>query len=110
LAALLRSLSALDIYSYKYGIIRVDKVIHLLFCDQLFPRSVMFCMTKSLSALKKLDGKMKSSYDKAMELCSNLEKQSGSKIIEYGLHEYINDLQVEMNELSLQIGMDYFSY
>ena len=56
-----------------------------------------------------LDGGFKNPAEKAIgELRSHVEFAEVSEIIDFGLHEYLDNLQIKLNKLSELIDSTYF--
>ncbi|WP_291784714.1 alpha-E domain-containing protein [Cecembia sp.] len=111
--ALLKSVTAFNTYRRLYGNIEPSKVVEFLLLNKYFPRSVFYCLREAESCLHKISGNggqgYRNSAEKAIgELRSNLEFTDVSEIIETGLHEYIDSLQLKINQVSNKIHSNFF--
>ncbi|MDP5169019.1 MAG: alpha-E domain-containing protein [Bacteroidia bacterium] len=113
-AALLKSVSAYSIYRKEYGPITPGQVIEFLVLGRNFPRSIFFCVNTSLESLKEVSGVANGrKYNQAEKLLgamrSKVEYREISEIIETGVHEYLDVIQVEINQVSNAIFDTFIS-
>lgn len=111
--ALLKSVTAFNTYRRMYGNIEPAKVVEFLILNKYFPRSVFYCIREAESCLHKISGLADSGYknsaEKAIgELRSNLEFTDVEEIINMGLHEYLDQLQIKINDVSNKINTNFF--
>ncbi|GEO22972.1 hypothetical protein CQA01_35060 [Cyclobacterium qasimii] len=111
--ALLKSVTAFNTYRRLYGNISPSGVVEFLLLNKYFPRSVFFCLKEAEQCLYKISGANGDGYtnsaEKAMgELRSKLEFDDVNDIISSGLHEYIEHLQIKINNISNKINDNYF--
>ncbi len=109
-ASLLKSASAFEPYRKKHNVIEYDKVIEFLVMDKFFPRSVKYSVKRAYEMLKRIDKKRKSdSLIKIKELNAKLNVVSSEQIKNFGLHEYLDFIQQELNTIGNNIYTDFFS-
>ena len=96
-AALLKSVSGYNAYRRLHGAIDPHKVVHFLTLEKLFPRSILYCVEKAESCLRKIGS-----------LRSELEFNDVEDIIKYGLHEFLDGTQKKLNKISDGIYQKYF--
>ncbi len=113
-SALLKSVSAYSICRKQFGLITPVKVIEFLVLDRRFPRSIFFCIDNSLDSIKALSGPSENRrYNLAEKLLgamrSKLEYREISEIFDVGVHEYLDVIQVEVNQVSDAILQTFFS-
>ena len=106
--ALLKSVSAFNTYRRFYGRIRPEGVAEFLVLNRAFPRAIYFCLTEAENCLHAISGNHQRGYsnkaEKLMgELRSQLEYDDISDVIGHGLHEYLDYLQIRINEISMAI-------
>ncbi|WP_460512784.1 alpha-E domain-containing protein [Cyclobacterium sediminis] len=111
--ALLKSVTAFNTYRRLYGNISPSGVVEFLVLNKYFPRSVFFCLKEAETCLYKISNSSGEGYsnsaEKAMgELRSKLEFDDVNDIISSGLHEYIEHLQIKINNISNKINDNYF--
>ena len=112
-AALLKSVSAYDMYRKKYGKLNAPSIAEFLILDKEFPRSMLACLIRaeqSLQALSGIDVGFTNSAQKQIGLLkSQLEYADINDIIEKGMHEYLDDFQQKLNKASTAIYDSFFS-
>lgn len=111
--ALLKSVTAFNTYRRLYGNIEPAKVVEFLLLNKYFPRSVFYTIREAENCLKRISGNDGSGFHNSSEkvigeLRSNLEFTDVEEIIRFGLHEYIDTLQVKINSISEKINENYF--
>lgn len=110
--ALLKSVTAFNTYRRLYGNIEPSKVVNLLLLNKYFPRSVFYCLSEAEICLNKIsgngDGRINSAQRKIGALRSKLEFDDVNEIMSKGLHEYLDDLQLKINNVSNSINENFF--
>jgi uncharacterized alpha-E superfamily protein len=111
--ALLKSVSGYNFYRRFYGKIEPVNIVELLVLNKYFPRSVFFCLTHAENCLRTLSGTTEKGYTNTAEkalgaLQSRLEYQDVNEVISSGLHEYLDALQVKINNISDAIHDNFF--
>ncbi len=107
--ALLLSLDAREAYHRTHGLIDRDNVIHMIVLNPTFPRSILFCLQSALQSLSLITkGVQGEPHNELSALCEQLESLSGADIVETGLNEFIENLQLEMNNINSRI-FTYFN-
>jgi uncharacterized alpha-E superfamily protein len=112
-AALLKSVSAYDMYRKKYGKLTPYGISEFLILDKVFPRAMLRCLMHAENSLYKITGGGVG-YSNIAEkrigiLKSQLEYEEISAIFDYGLHEYLDDFQRKLNSVSEAIFDTFFS-
>ena len=96
-AALLKSVSAYDMYRKKYGKLTPFNISEFLLIDKNFPRSILGCLIYAENSLQAITGNNQGFKNEAERrlgmLKSQLEYADMKDIFELGLHEYLDDLQ-----------------
>jgi len=113
-AALLQSASALEMYRKRYGRISPRSVVEFLLLDMEFPRAVRHCMRAAEDSLRAITGTISGSYVNRAEqrlgrLCANLDFTSTDEILAIGVHEFLDQLQSEINEVGEAIFEAFFA-
>ncbi|WP_258103519.1 alpha-E domain-containing protein [Marinoscillum sp. MHG1-6] len=112
--ALLKSVSAFNAYRRNYGTIMPSNVVEYLVLDSKFPRSILFSLSNAEECLHEIsDSRGRSGFSNRIEklignLRSDLEFAEVSDVINFGLHEYMDNLQQKINTLSEAIFEQYF--
>tara|TARA_R110002050_G_scaffold261556_1_gene401585 strand:- start:46839 stop:47825 length:987 start_codon:yes stop_codon:yes gene_type:complete len=112
-AALLKSVSAYDMYRKKYGRLTALNISEFLILDKTFPRSILCCLIQaeqSLYAITGNSGGFSTSAEKQLgKLKAELEFTDIEDIFNGGLHEYIDDFQERLNAISVHFYDSFFS-
>ncbi|MEN2283268.1 alpha-E domain-containing protein [Algoriphagus sp. SE2] len=111
--ALLKSVTGFNSYRRLYGNIDPAGVVEFLVLNKYFPRSIYYCIKEAESCLLAISGNNSGGYqnsaEKAMgELRSKLEFAEVGEIINIGLHEYLDSLQLKINHISNQVNDNFF--
>ncbi len=110
--ALLKSVSGFNAYRRMYGKIKPVAIVDYLVLNRYFPRSIMFCLTNVEDCLHEIS-ESKRGYSNAAEkaignLRADIEFADVNDIFKMGLHEYLDDLQTKLNDISNHIYDQYF--
>ncbi|MFN3679820.1 alpha-E domain-containing protein [Thermosynechococcus sp.] len=113
--ALLKSASAYEMYR-KRGSHRITPagVAEFLILDAEFPRAIRFCLLQVEKSLYKITGTPLGSWQQPVErqlgrLRSQLDYLTIDEIIGQGMHEFLDHLQQQMNEVDTQIFETFFT-
>lgn len=112
-AALLKSVSAYDMYRKCFGKLTTANIAEFLILDSEFPRSMLCCLQFAEQSLFLITGNTKG-YSNSAErklglLKAQLEYADIHEIIHSGLHEFLDNFQYQLNEVSLAIFETFFS-
>lgn len=109
-SALLKSLSAFEMYRKKHRKISSHKVVNFLLFNEAFPRSVLHCVASSLRALEHL--KERNTESKAAleinRLVDWLRQSSMDDVLRIGLHNYIDNIQLRLIASIAEIHSTYY--
>lgn len=113
-AALLKSVSAYDMYRKKYGNLQPKSIVEFLVLDKLFPRSISRCVNQTEFSLyqicgDRINGYMNSAEKKAGIIRYELEYSDINDVFDKGLHQYLDGIQIKLNSLSDEIYKTFFS-
>jgi uncharacterized alpha-E superfamily protein len=113
-AAVLRSASAFEMYRKRHGRIAPQGVVEFLILDREFPRAIQFCLLAARESLHAISdtplGTFRHPPEKLLgQLCSDLSFTSVEEIIHQGLHEYLDELQTDMNQVGAGIVETFFA-
>ncbi|GAA3597639.1 alpha-E domain-containing protein [Flavivirga amylovorans] len=110
--ALLKSVSAYDMYRKKNGKLTPIGISGFLILDREFPRSMMQCLTRAEQSLYKItgsdDGFSNEAEKKLKILKSKLNYADINEIFQTGLHEYLDTFQKELNQVSTAFYNSFF--
>lgn len=113
-AALLKSASALEAYRRAQGRITPSSVAQFLLLDRDFPRAVYFCLLRAEQSLLTITGGTAGSHHNIAEqrlgrLRAEFDYMTMDEIIARGLHEFIDSLQTNINEVGNAVFETFFS-
>lgn len=112
-AALLKSVSAYDMYRKHNGKLTPQKISNFLILDKEFPRSMLHCLIRAQKSLNVVSNNYLGIQNEAQKklgmLCSQLEYSDIDDIFDSGLHEYLDSLQRKLNVISTAIFETFFS-
>lgn len=113
-AALLKSASALEMYRKRYGRISPERVAEFLLLDREFPRSVQFCLHLADLSLRMITGTQADTFSNPAEqllgrLGSMLAYSGIEEIVAAGLHEFLDQLQSDINRVDDAIYDRFFA-
>lgn len=111
--ALLNSASALQMYRQQVHTISPREVGQFLLLDAEFPRSIRHCIHAAQESLHAITGTPIGSYTTEAErllgtLRARLDYADIEQIMSFGLHEYLDQLQTTLNEISSAIHQRFF--
>ena len=112
--ALLKSASAYEMYRKRRDHrITISGVVEFLVLDSEFPRSIRYCLLRIEKALHQITGTPLGTWRNPVEralgrLRSDLEYLTLDDIIQTGLHEFLDRLQLQMNEVDHQMFDVFF--
>ncbi|MEX2215077.1 MAG: alpha-E domain-containing protein [Phycisphaeraceae bacterium] len=112
--ALLFSASAFEMYRKQHGHIVPETVAGFLLLDREFPRSVRYCLAEAEASLREITGTAPGttrylSERRLGQLRSEFEYAQISEVIRYGLHEYIDDFQLKLNQVGEAVYQDFLA-
>jgi len=112
--AVLRSASAFEMYCKRHGRILPLEVVAFLMLDREFPRSVQFCLRAARDSLGVISGTPPGAFRCAPEkllgqICADLGFVTVDEIIQFGLHEYIDQFQTKLNQTAQAIYERFFA-
>jgi len=111
--ALLKSVTGFNTYRRLYGNIDPSGVVEFLLLNKFFPRSIFYCLKEAERCLRLISGNssdgFKNSAEKAIgEMRSRLEYSEVDDVINAGLHEYLDTIQLKINHISDLVDVNYF--
>jgi uncharacterized alpha-E superfamily protein len=115
--ALLNSASALQMYRQKHQVTTPELVAEFLLLDPDFPRSIRYGVVEAQDSLHVLTGgppartPQNSTADAEHllgELRARLESARIEQIMRQGLHQYLDDVQLALNEIGATLGRRFF--
>ena len=114
-SSLLKSASAYEMYNRTFDRIDPRFISRFLLFDREFPRSILFCIVEAARALRRITGSEDRSFSNPAEksigrLRSELEYTEIAEVYDVGMHEYLDRLQIRMNEIGQGLFHTYFKF
>lgn len=111
--ALLKSASAYEMYRKVEHTISPTSVARFLMFDPHFPRSIKFCLCRAEESLRKIAGtdetRSRPSERALGRLRAELEYVTFEEIFQQGLHEFLDRLQQDLNQVGDLIYTDFIA-
>jgi uncharacterized alpha-E superfamily protein len=113
-AALLKSVSALEMYRKHFKQIGPSKVADFLLLNRDFPRSVHYCLSRAEDSLHAITGSFHDAFSNKAEqqlgrLLAELNYTQVDEIIHGGLHEFLDELQTRLNRIDDAVFETFFA-
>ncbi len=111
--ALLRSASAYEMYRKCQRRITPNGVAEFLILNREFPRSIYFCLLQAQRSLHEITGTPLGTWYNPAEralgrLCGELGYTTIEDIIEQGLHEFLDEIQLKINDFGSKVRETFF--
>ena len=112
-SAVLRSCSAWDAYKTLYAAdVHPLEVAEFLLLSDIFPRSVRFCVNELNRALRSISGVLEGRFTNDAEkltgrFLAELQFCSIEEIFQVGLHRYLDDVQMKLNNVGGELFRAY---
>lgn len=112
--SVLRSASAFEMFRKEKHHVTPYNVADFLIFDKNFPRSIYHCLSKAQISLHRITGSPLGAASNDAEkrigrLMADLEYSDIKDVIEKGLHEFLDDLQVQLNSFGGVVGETFFN-
>ena len=113
-SSVLRSVSGFESFRRKYHTITVNRVVQFLILDRYFPRAVHFCIENADASLHAISGSAPNTYQNVAEqrlgrLKSELAYADVQFLVNSGLHEFIDQMQIKLNDVATAIQETFFT-
>jgi len=112
-SAVLKSASALEEFLRKYGVLSAANIISFLVLDGDFPGAIRFCLACLDSSMRAITGSRPGTFSSEAEkrlglLRSELDYTDIADIMSTGLHEYLDQLQLKLNNIGNAVHGSFF--
>jgi uncharacterized alpha-E superfamily protein len=112
-SAVLKSVSGFEFYRKLHGRIAPRTIVEFLVMDQEFPRAIHHCINAADASLRAITGTPAGSLLYSSErlmtaLDAELRDTSVERVLQTGLHEYLDRLQTRMNSVDDSLLQDFF--
>lgn len=111
-SAVLRSVSGFEMYRQTRGKISPREVVNFLVLDPDFPRSIRHSIARAVDSLEVVTAGTTPRCESAIllgELRRELEEMDVDKMIQSGLHEFLDNLQLRLNAVGAGLQRDFFA-
>ncbi len=117
-AALLKSVSGLEMYRRSWHEIRHSHVVDFIILHRDFPRSVHSCLRRAEDSLSVLGGACGAHASDTVahdplrlvqKMRGELEETNVYDIVKFGLHEFLDQIQTKISEISQSMYHAYLS-
>ncbi len=113
-AAVLRSISALEMYRKRHHQIIPEQVLDFLLLDRDFPRAIHHCVISAEESLRAISGTPLGTFSNAAEqrlgrLRAELDYASVPEVVETGVHEFLDALQGKLNAVGDAVFETFFA-
>lgn len=113
-AAVLRSISAFEMYRKRHHQITPSNVLGFLVLDREFPRAIHHCVSSAEEALRAIsetpDGTFRNSAERLLgRLSAELHYADVDEIMGSGVHEFLDGLQQKLNQVGTAVFETFFA-
>lgn len=113
-SSLLKSASAFEMYRKTYGKLDISNIVKFLVLDRAFPRAILYCLNQAQDSLSAIVGAEKFKFETKAEkeigkLRSELDYTEVGDIFEVGLHEYLDQFQIKLNNVGTAVTESFFT-
>lgn len=114
-SAVLKSVSGFEMYRKRHGRIAPERIVQFLLLDAEFPRAVRYCIAVADTSLRAITGTRAGAFSCVTEqrlglLRSELDFAQAESVIQAGLHEFFDSLQIKMNTIDQCVFADFFAH
>jgi len=113
---LLMSISGYELYlkTYRSGF-EAKKVVELIVLNRDFPRSVLYSINQLMRYFMRLRSDRNADSYQQIEfligkLKSKINYSTTDSILKQGLHEYLEEVKTDLNEIGVTLNQNYFAY
>ena len=112
-SALLLAISGFEAYRRQHHLVDIPHVVDFFLLNSEFPRSVLYCISGAKQSLKSIEREGEASeateaLQRVRKLEHRLRHTSVEEVLAGGMHEFIDGLQTELNEVDGALSRDFF--
>lgn len=110
-SAVLRSACGFEMFRKRHHALTVKRIVDFLVFDEEFPRSIYYSVQEALESLHRIpgpDGMLNSAIERTDALLNRLRETDAQQLIDHGLHEFTDSIQLTLNEIGDEIQRTYF--
>lgn len=113
-SALLKSTSSFEMYRKRFNLISPQNIVDFLVFDREFPRSIIYCVNHAEQSLLRITGTPMGAFNNELErqfgkLSAKLNYAKVSEVMSIGLHEFLDDIQSDLNNIDNAIFENFFA-
>jgi uncharacterized alpha-E superfamily protein len=111
-SAVLKSVSGFEMYRQSRGKISPREVVNFLVLDRDFPRSIRHSIARAVDSLEVITAGSDTMCESARllgQLRAELEEMDVDEMIQSGLHEFLDNLQLHLNAVGAGLQRDFFA-
>ena len=111
--AVLQSVSGFEMYCKQFHRANYRDVSEFLILDRHFPRAVSFCVDSAANSLKHITDILDVDVSATKEMASlknALDNVTIDTILNDGLHEFIDNFQLKLNQVDEEIYKSFFAF
>ena len=114
-AAVLKSVSGLEMYRKQYHRINPRSVCEFLIFDRHFPRALRYCLTSAETSLYAITENLAGTVSNAAErrlgrLRADLDYADIQEVFNKGMHEYLDRFQTKVNQIGDALSTVFFGH
>ncbi len=112
-SALLLAISGFEAYRREHHLIDIEKVVTFFLFDRRFPRSILSCVARADWSLSQIEDacsmpQPRTAKQKTLALRHRLSHTNVKEVLAGGMHQFIDDIQSELNDIANSLNEDYF--
>ncbi|MEM9643823.1 MAG: alpha-E domain-containing protein [Planctomycetota bacterium] len=112
-SALLLAISGFEAYRREHHLIDIEKVVNFFLFNRQFPRSILSCVAGADWSLSQIEnacsvGQPRAAKQHTLSLRHRLANGSVTDVMTHGMHQYIDQIQTDINEVGAALNHDYF--
>jgi uncharacterized alpha-E superfamily protein len=112
-SALLLAISGFEAYRREHHAIDIENVVEFFLFNQTFPRSILFCVAGADWSLREIEAASEDhspglARKRIAKLRHRLSETRVKEVLAGGMHQFIDSIQVELNQVGEAMNQDYF--
>ncbi|MEM7180049.1 MAG: alpha-E domain-containing protein [Spirochaetota bacterium] len=106
--ALLKATGSLGMFKKSYSKINPKAISEFIMLNEYFPRSILFCMKQIKQNLQGISPGGTNVLNLVDTTLAELKATNVELIFTTGLHEYLDNMQIKLNQIDGEINQNYF--
>ncbi len=113
-SALLLAISGFEAYRREHHLVNIEKVVSFFLFHKAFPRSTRSCVAGARWSLSEIEELSHSdtpgeAFHQITALQQRLTDSNVKEVISAGMHQFIDLIQIELNQIGESLNYDYFN-